>query len=385
MALHFDTTEYAARMERLKAAMGEAKLDAMLLFSQESMYWLTGYDTFGFCFFQCMIVEKSGETALLTRSADLRQARHTSNVETIVIWEDRANAHPTKDLKNLLADRDLLGARIGVEYDSAGLNAFYGRLLDDELASFANMHDASQLVTRLRSVKSAAEIACARKAAELADDAFEAALPLIRAGGDEGAILAAMQGAIFSGGGDYAGNEFIIGSDADALLCRYKSGRRTLGDNDQLTLEWAGAWRRYHAALMRTVIIGEPRTEHRVMHEAAREALMAVEGAMRPGKTFGDVFDAHALTLERYGLTRHRLNACGYSLGAHFTPCWMDKPMFYGGNPEPIVPDMVLFAHMIIMDSDTGTAMTLGRTYLTTEGDPEPLSRLTLDLPVVTG
>jgi len=84
--------------------------------------------------------------------------------------------------------------------------------------------------------------------------------------------------------------------------------------------------------------------------------------------------------MEQHGLTRHRLNACGYSVGARFTPSWMDMPMFYAGNPEPIAPDMTLFAHMIIMDSDTETAMTLGRTYLTTEGDPKPLSRHDLDL-----
>jgi Xaa-Pro dipeptidase len=53
----------------------------------------------------------------------------------------------------------------------------------------------------------------------------------------------------------------------------------------------------------------------------------------------------------------------------------MDAPMFYRDNPEPIVPDMVLFAHMILMDSESGTAMTLGRTYLTTDDLPQPLSR----------
>ena len=37
----------------------------------------------------------------------------------------------------------------------------------------------------------------------------------------------------------------------------------------------------------------------------------------------------------------------------------MDTPMFYQGNQEPIAPNMTLFAHMIIMDSDTETAMTL--------------------------
>ena len=41
---------------------------------------------------------------------------------------------------------------------------------------------------------------------------------------------------------------------------------------------------------------------------------------------------------------------------------------------------MVFFAHMILMDSDTGTAMTLGRTYILTERAPEPLSTVPLDL-----
>ena len=49
--------------------------------------------------------------------------------------------------------------------------------------------------------------------------------------------------------------------------------------------------------------------------------------------------------------------------------------MFYAKNPEIIMPNMVLFAHMIIYDSETGTAMTLGQTYLTTEDGNRSLSR----------
>jgi Xaa-Pro dipeptidase len=52
MALHFTESEYATRLSRLTARMAEQKLDAILLFAQESMYWLTGYDTFGYCFFR---------------------------------------------------------------------------------------------------------------------------------------------------------------------------------------------------------------------------------------------------------------------------------------------------------------------------------------------
>lgn len=380
MALHFDAQEFEDRKNRLLAEMKTAKYDAMLLFAQESMYWLTGYDTFGFCFFQCMIVEKTGEVTLLTRSADLRQARHTSNVETIVVWEDRAQANPARELRDLLSDRDLLGARIGVEYDTPGLTAFNGRRIDDALSTFATLDDASTLVTRLRAIKSDAEIAYVRKAGALADDALTAAVPLIKRDADESMILAAMQGAVFEGGGDYAGNEFIIGSGEDALLCRYKSGRRTLSENDQLTLEWAGAYRRYHVAMMRTAVTGTPTPRHLELYEAACSALAACEAVMKPGHTFGDVFDAHARAMAAADLTRHRLNACGYSLGAHFTPCWMDRPMFYAGNPVAIEPNMVLFAHMIIADSDTGTAMTLGQSYLTTTEGPECLSRHNLDL-----
>ena len=55
-------------------------------------------------------------------------------------------------------------------------------------------------------MKSPAEIACHRRAAELADDALDAGMAETRAGAFEGDILAAMQGAVFKGGGDYAGN-----------------------------------------------------------------------------------------------------------------------------------------------------------------------------------
>ena len=380
MALHFERAEFDARRDRLMLEMADRKLDALLLFAQESMYWLTGYDTFGFCFFQSLVVKADGSMYLLTRSADLRQAKHTSTIDNVIIWADRDNANPTIDLRNLLNDLDLLGRNIGIEYDTHGLTGLNARRLDEQMQTFGKIFDASGIVGRLRAVKSPAEIKKIEKAAALGDDALDAALPLIKQGGDEGAILAAMQGAIFAGGGDYPANEFIIGSGADALLCRYKAGRRKLTKNDQLTLEWAGVFHHYHAAMMRTAIVGKVSKRSQELYDACLEALQAVEKAMVPGKTFGDVFDAHSRVMEAHGLSRHRLNACGYSLAARFTPSWMDMPMFYAGNPEPIVPNMSLFAHMIIMDSETETAMTLGRTYLTTEGSPTALSRHDLDL-----
>ncbi len=381
--LHFSQQEFANRKAQLIETMQQRELDAILLFAQESMYWLTGYDTFGFCFFQCLVVKADGDMALLTRSADLRQARHTSNIENIVIWTDSGAANPAIDLRDLLSQMDLLGNKIGIEYDTPGLNAANGRKVDDALRSFADTSDASDLVHRLRLVKSAEEIVHVRKAAEHADAAFDAALKTTKGGADEAKILAAMQGAILEAGGDYAGNGFIIGSAEDALLCRYKSGRRKLSANDQLTLEWAGVSAQYHMAMMRTLVVGKPKPDHERFFEAARDALLSVEEAMTVGNNFGDIFNAHTRTLDAAGLARHRLNACGYSVGARYAPCWMDGPMFFAGNPTEVAPNMTLFAHMIIMDSDSQTAMSLGQTYLTTEGKPEPLSKHGLEFIVL--
>ncbi|EPE97875.1 M24 family metallopeptidase [Rhizobium grahamii] len=379
MALHFDRPEFAVRLARLTDKMREEKLDALLLFAQESMYWLTGYDTFGYCFFQTLVVKSDGTMALLTRSADLRQAKHTSILENVHIWVDRVNADPTVDLRNLLVEMDLLGARIGVEYDTHGMTGRVARMLDAQLTSFGQIVDASYLVSRLRLVKSPAEVAYVERAAVLADDALDAALGLAKPGADEADILAAMQGAVFTGGGDYPANEFIVGSAEDALLCRYKAGRRKLDANDQLTLEWAGTFAHYHAGMMRTVVIGEPSYRHRELYNACFETIQAIETVLKPSYSFGDVFDKHAKIMDERGLSRHRLNACGYSLGARFSPSWMEHQMFHVGNPQAIEPNMSLFVHMIIMDSDTGTAMTLGQTYLTTDDAPRALSRHSLD------
>lgn len=375
MALHFAAEELEARRTHVLEEMARRRLDAMLLFAPESHYWLTGYDTFGYVFFQCLVLTRSGELTLLTRSADLRQARHTSLIPTVVIWTDHPNAGPGNQLRDLLNDLGLLGMRIGIEYDTHGLTAANGRAVDSALRNFATLEDASDLVPTLRTIKSPAELAYVRRAAELADGALEAGMRVIRAGADEADILAAMQGSVFSGGGDYPANPIIIGSGEDALLCRTKTGRRRLDAQDQITLEFAGVFRMYHVALMRTVIVGEPTPRHRDLHAACVEALAACEDAMRPGGTFGAVFDAHARVMDAHGMTKHRLNACGYSLGARYAPSWMDPPMFYRDNPAIIAPDMVLFAHMILMDSDAGAAMCLGRTYLITDDAPEPLSR----------
>ena len=226
MPLHFNKKEYQTREMNLVVQLEKNNIDALLIFRQESMYWLTGYDSFGYVFFQCLIFTINGDKILLTRAPDLRQAQNTSNIQDIRIWIDQEGVNPTSYLKDILKELKLEKKSIGVEYDSYGLTGRNALRLNKKLESFTYLSDQSYIISKLRLVKSKAEIQYVKKAAELADQALQKAWGLAHPGTDESEILAAMQGTIFKGGGDYPGNEFIIGSGENALLCRYFSGRR---------------------------------------------------------------------------------------------------------------------------------------------------------------
>src|SRR5436309_15521968 len=102
MGLHFTGDEFAARRAKAIAAMSEAGLDGLLMFRQESMYYLTGYDTFGYVYFQCLYLGADGRVMLLTRAPDLRQAQHTSDIQDIRIWLDGRDANPAAHLRGIL-------------------------------------------------------------------------------------------------------------------------------------------------------------------------------------------------------------------------------------------------------------------------------------------
>ena len=65
MSLHFSKQEFLSRKSRVIDSMKEQNIDALLMFKQESMYWLTGYDSFGFVFFQTLILKNDGEKQIM--------------------------------------------------------------------------------------------------------------------------------------------------------------------------------------------------------------------------------------------------------------------------------------------------------------------------------
>ena len=383
MALHFSKEEFERRKSKTLKSIKELNLDALLMFRQESMFWLTGYDTFGYVFFQTLILDQKGNVILLTRAPDLRQAQNTSNIKNIRIWVDKDNSNPTDDLKIILNELDLKGKKIGIEYEAYGMTGRNALKLNKSLESYCDVEDQSELITKHRVIKSNEEIVYVKKAAELADKALNEAWKYTKAGASEAKILAEMQRVVLEGGGDYPANEYIIGSGHNALLCRYQAEKRNLSDQDQLSIEWAGTYKHYHSAMFRTIPVGKVNPKHIKMHEACVDALTKCEKNLIPGNTVGKVFDVHAKTFDDLGYNDARMNACGYSLGSTFSPNWMDWPMLYTGNPYVIQPGNVFFMHMILMDSDNELAMNVGETYLVTKNGNERLGKQKLDLVVL--
>ena len=374
MALHFTKDELAARRRRACEEMARQRWDGLVIFRQESMYYLTGYDTSGYSMFQGMYLGADGKLALCTRSADLRQAQLTSVIEDVRIWRDREGATGAEDLRDMLESYGCRGKRLGVEYHAYGLTAQRGKWVDAALAGFCTTEDASDLVRLLRLVKSPAELVYVRKAGQLADEALAVASRLTVPGAAIGAVYGEMLKVILAGDGDPSASRWPMGGGQEALLVRYHTGHGTVAKNDQVTFEFASAYRHYHAALMHVSLTGTVDPRQRDMFAACAEALQACEEALRPGRTVGEVFDVHARSLTRAGYQGHFLHACGYTLGATYPPTWMDWPMLYTGNPQVLAPGMVFFMHMILLNSETGLSMSLGETSIVTERGSEPVT-----------
>ncbi|KAJ9625183.1 hypothetical protein H2204_010570 [Knufia peltigerae] len=382
-ALWFSEEEFAQRRQRALDLMSREDLDGFLITKQETLYYLTGYDTFGYVFFQAMYFHIDGSMKLITRLPDLRQALYTSVLakKDVLIRSDVADANPVAEVSEVLKEFGInsTSKRIGYEPDSATLTLRIGKLLEEAVAELCTLVDHSTLFTReLRIIKSEAELRKARKAAYLADFALVRTLKLAKPGAYEGDLWREITGTVYEGGGDDPANENILVSGNKAVLTRYSTGRSKI--DRQITLEHAGVYKHYHACLMRTIHIGGVTKLARKMFEVNVLQMKAAMGALKPGREMGDVFEAYARVGDEHGFKEQRLNACGYSLGATFAPTWMDYPMFMRGQKVIVQPGMVFFIHIILMDMPTDTASSIGQTVEVTESGCVSLSKLPFHL-----
>ena len=383
--MHFDRAEFEERIARARGLLRDRGLSALLIFAQESHYYLTGYDSTGYLFFQAALLCAADEpVVLLTRRPDLEQARETSLITDIRIWYNAEDANPALELRAIMEEKGLKGQPVGIELETYGLTGAAYEQVRRAMAGWCQLEDASDLVRGLRAVKSRAEIAYVRQSARLADNALLAMLEASKPGVLDTTITAAGLSVILEGGGDVPPAGPLVNAGPRALYGRSVCGAHRIGDVDQVTIEFAASFHRYTACLMRTAVVGRSSPYQEEMFTIATEALAAMTEAARPGRPLGEIDDAHRRVFDAAGHRLNRYSACGYSLGATYRPSWMDvPPMLYSGNRAPARPGMVLFLHAMLPDTERGFAMSAGYTILITSTGCEVLSQAPLEFPLV--
>ncbi|MEM9220929.1 MAG: Xaa-Pro peptidase family protein [Pseudomonadota bacterium] len=383
--LPFSREELLARQGRLRASLNEMGVDAMVVFAQESHYWLTGYDSGGFVFFQCAIVTADERPiVLLTRRPDLVQARLTSTIDDIRIWWDADDANPAEDLRAILEELGLKGGRVAIELNTHGLTGWNLWRTQRALDGFCTLEDDEHLIRRLRLIKSPAELQYMRKAAEILDVSLVEVIEAAKPGMLEQDVKGVYFASIMRQGADFPPNGPLFNSGERATFGRSVAGPRRIEAQDQLLVEYPVPYRRYNVKTEWTIIFGDLSDTQRRMYDAARKTLHRMTEIARPGTALGEIFQAHADGLDGAGYAAHRYGATGYSVGLGYAPTSMDvPPMIYAGAKQPCEPGMTLFYHVMIGDSDSGYGMGVGHTLLVTDDAPEVLTALPDDITVV--
>ena len=358
--LHFSLAEYQLRLDALRARMRSQAVDVMLIHTPENLFYISGYQTPGYYWYQTLIVPIDSEPVFITRSVE------ESNVEGLTWVED---SRPYTDNEDYVAktvatlvDLGLERMKVALEYDSWFLPPRdFLRLR--ELLPNARIEDGSGLVEQGRMIKSPQEVDYIRQAAHTADAAMAAGIEATRAGATENEIAAAVHSAQILAGSEYTGLPLFITAGERADLAHATWYRNTLKNNEIMFFELVGCIHRYHASLFRAVYVGDPPDAVVKAAEVGIVTLQLAKDFVKPGVRCGDV---HALVQDNIssmlGIDKSPVRA-GYSIGIAFAPDWGEGQIisFYRDDPRPLeagmtfhlIPAVKLPEHGVFTTSDT--------------------------------
>jgi Xaa-Pro dipeptidase len=142
-------------------------------------------------------------------------------------------------------------------------------------------------------------------------------------------------------------------------------------------LETAACYNRYHAALYRTIFVGDVPALAEDMYKVCDEALTAAIEMLRPGNTCAEVHAAVQAVIDRHGYTDGFRKRCGYSMGISFAPDWGEGNILslYRGVDVPLQPGMVFHVPITLRDYGKFT-VAVSDTIFVTEGSARKLSQL---------
>ncbi|MFQ6095667.1 MAG: M24 family metallopeptidase, partial [Candidatus Bathyarchaeia archaeon] len=206
--LDFPHSEYKARIEKARENMHEKKLDVLLLTEKANLIYFSGYRTVlyisKFRPFIC-VLPRDRDPVMVVPDLEEALCRKTSWIDDVRAWGSTAKiANPITLTKETLSELNLERGRIGMEFGLGcrlGMTWIEFERLRNEMpeAEFVNCSD---LIWRVRSVKSEEEIRRIEKACEITDKAVEAAWSILHEGVTETELDRAIKRTIVEEGGD---------------------------------------------------------------------------------------------------------------------------------------------------------------------------------------
>jgi Xaa-Pro dipeptidase len=327
----FPREEYAARYARTQAALKAHGLDALLLTQRQNLRYFAGlrdgaWDAYHFYFIALLPAE--GEPVLFAANG-FNHILTQSWIEDIRHWPWQKEFYLAKEsnaiplIADTLREKGLDKGVIGMEL-SPDIHLHMGQLHFDALRqrlAVAKIVDGCDAVWELRSVKSAAEIARMRTAAQLSARGVKAGFEALKPGMTEKQVVDVMTSVMCAGGATeqkfnalYAGPRAMW---ADGMPTDYVIQRGDLVQYDGGCIV-EGYW----CDFKRMAAVGEPRAEQRRFYELAKEGLDAAIAAIKPGVPFNAPLLAAFAVNERAGyggFTRWCLengwSAIGHCLG----------------------------------------------------------------------
>jgi ectoine hydrolase len=362
----FSEAEFAERLARTKARMGEAGLDTLIVSNPANMNYLTGYDGWSFYVHQAVVVALELDQPLwIGRLQDANGAKLTTILSDGDIYgysDDHVQStvkHPMQYVAKILGERGLAKGTIGVEADSY---YFTGKALDilrSELAN-ARIEDAGVLVNWVRAVKSEAEIALMRQAARTTEHVMQAAVDAMGVGVPQCEVAAVIQAAQARGAegiaGDYPAIVPLMPTGVGTSCPHLTWQDEPFAADTGTSIEIAGVRRRYHVPMTRTVYLGTPPDKMQTAADIVVEGIAAALEVAKPGALTRDVHAAWNSTIERYGLFKE--SRCGYPIGVNYPPDWGEHTYSLRSNDETVLePNMTMHFMPGLWMDDWGVAI----------------------------
>jgi Xaa-Pro aminopeptidase len=377
----------SGRLARARLAMAEAGLDALLVWKDENVRYLTSLRP-------QLIAGKSGllngalltadEVVLFISGGDFQRARDTmpwvAEFHPIPILEEAGLVGYFVDrvLRPLLQRKGLGRGRVGTDLASFALH----EALRERLPQ-VRWSDGDRVMHRARRVKLPEEVALLEEATAMAEAVTQVALDAIRPGVREVEVAAEALRALYRLGGEYphVTTPFVASGERMSPPTRLSTDK-LIRHGDLVFVDIGCMWNGYFADVGRTVICGDPSADQRRVYRAVLDAHRAGLEAMRPGATNREVADRIRAEARRHGLEEHFLSLfIGHGIGVGSNEPPYVGEVFPDAEEVVLEPGMVFALEPLIWLPGVrgGGGVRLEDMVLVTESGPRVLSRLPYD------